>query len=85
VEITNLEQLEVIEQQIIGECKVWGFGKVETILKEENGWSFSPKGAQITPEANGMVKPLNELESVKELVNLIKSKPKSLLDYSDSK
>lgn len=28
-----------------------------------------------------MVKPLNQLEPVKELANLIKPKPKSLLDY----
>ena len=83
-EITNPEQLEATESVDIGECKICGFDKVETILKEENGWRFSPKGAIITPTANGIVKPLDELESVEQLVKLIKSKlkPKSLLDYS---
>jgi len=61
-EITNREEinnLESIEESVIGESVIKIFDKIKIIQREENGWEFSPAGSVITPDDDGMVKLIN--------------------------
>lgn len=67
----KIKSLESLESNDIGEAVICGYDAVKTILAEENGWKFSPKGSRITPHEDGMIKPLSELESLENLKKLI--------------
>jgi len=75
VEITSDEQIktfEQAEQSVIAKTVICGYDMVKTITKEEDGWEFSRAGAVITPNDDGYVKPLSELNSPRELGELVR-------------
>jgi hypothetical protein len=70
---SEIDRLEYSEGAIVGEARIRGFDKVETILNKANGWEFSPAGNWKTRFADAMLKPIDKLESLEDLRRVILS------------